>query len=544
MLASFIRTDEFDDVLVTGEVMKNPHFVSDLFNVLGIRQLTLRDRLARALTTGRLFRHQERRPELTTSKFFVELEQIIHIRRFPSEHARRSRGFPHGIRLPRALIRFLILLARNASTITRAVSLDSRRTHPTPHAVRNASSRVPIASARAIARGNSIRAIKHNYDSLSPFASYAFASRDAPAPRAMIRTRPWFTSRSLGRSWGRGDVAVCRALPRVVRPNFADFAKRRSFYFPGVSPRDVDARRHTTTTTTTTTMAVRTRASPSASTMARASATTATTARRARARGRGSGRERARARATEGERVTEDAIGALRELADGTWNVGTYKSKRKVHLVNELGDIVGEEEALANISEQPGWDDAGKMRFCVMTVSDELGIDEDEVGKRLAQLFTLVPGLEGRMGDIRIADVTRLAARVPDVALAMIRLKDILPEANLERMVAARPSLLLADADELRRKISDLRACAPRLRWDKILSDFPELWDVRDFRENIEALKEKLSITDDETLTKVLGGQPGLLLSVQSRHDMILYDNGTLRQVQATVAGDTTSDGW
>jgi len=290
---------------------------------------------------------------------------------------------------------------------------------------------------------------------------------------------------------------------------------------------------------------VRTTASPSASTMTRAlTTTTTTTARRARARWCGSGRERATARATEGERVTEDAIGALRELADGTWNVGTYKSKRKAHLVNELGDIVGEEEASENISEQPGWDDAGKMRFCVMTVSDELGIDEDEVGKRLAQLFTLVPGLEGRMGDIRIADVTRLAARVPDVALAMIRLKDILPEANLERMVAARPSLLLADADELQKKISDLRACAPRLRWDKILSDFPELWDVRDFRENIEALKEKLSVTDDETLTKVLGGQPGLLLSVQSRHDMISYDNGTLRQVEASMSGDLTSDGW
>jgi len=121
---------------------------------------------------------------------------------------------------------------------------------------------------------------------------------------------------------------------------------------------------------------------------------------------------------------------------------------------------------------------------------------------------------------------------------------EILPEANLEKMIAGRPSLLLSDADELREKIADLRACAPRLRWDAILSDFPELWEVRNFRESIDALKEKLSITDDETLTKLLGGQPNLLLTVQSRHDMISYDNGTLQQVEAMVRGDRSSDGW
>ena len=63
-------------------------------------------------------------------------------------------------------------------------------------------------------------------------------------------------------------------------------------------------------------------------------------------------------------------------------------------------------------------------------------------------------------------------------------------------------------------------------------------------RGNVEMLKEKLSVEDDDALTKLLGGRPELLLSVQSRHDMITYDNGTLAQVEAMVNGDRTSDGW
>lgn len=246
----------------------------------------------------------------------------------------------------------------------------------------------------------------------------------------------------------------------------------------------------------------------------------------------------------DGRATTEDAIDALAELSDGRWRVGRYRSKRKEHLVNELGDIVAEERSGSNIAEHVGWDDAGKLRFCVATVARELDLDEDEVGKRLVNLFTLVPGMESRIGDLKMVDVVRMTARVPDVAVAMVRLRDLLPEANLSKMVAARPSLLLEDFDELARKIGELRECAPRLRWDMILSDFPHLWEVRDMRGSVNLLKEKLAIEDDEALTKLLGGQPELLLSVQSRHDMIMYDHGTLAQVEAMVNGDRTSDGW
>ena len=279
---------------------------------------------------------------------------------------------------------------------------------------------------------------------------------------------------------------------------------------------------------------------------ATANATTSATTRRRVSSSRRARRWRRASRASreDGGETTEDAIDALAELSDGRWRVGRYRSKRKEHLVNELGDIVAEERSGSNIAEHVGWNDGGKLRFCVATVARELDLDEDEVGKKLVNLFALVPGMESRIGDVKMADVVRMTARVPDVAVAMVRLRDLLPEADLSKMVTARPSLLLEDFDEIARKIGELRECAPRLGWDAILSDFPHLWEIHDMRGNVEMLKEKLSVEDDDALTKLLGGRPELLLSVQSRHDMITYDNGTLAQVEAMVNGDRTSDGW
>ena len=64
------------------------------------------------------------------------------------------------------------------------------------------------------------------------------------------------------------------------------------------------------------------------------------------------------------------------------------------------------------------------------TVARELDLDRGrEVGKKLVNLFALVPGMESRIGDVKMADVVRMTARVPDVAVAMVRLRDLLPEA-------------------------------------------------------------------------------------------------------------------
>jgi hypothetical protein len=239
--------------------------------------------------------------------------------------------------------------------------------------------------------------------------------------------------------------------------------------------------------------------------------------------------------------VQNDAIALLSDMKENPFSVGTYHSKRATHRVNELGDIIGEDEAPENILQQPGWDDAGKLRFCVATVAAELSVSEAEVSAKLQQLFQLAPGIERRVGEIKIADLVRMVASLPDVVAAFVRLREILPGADLGKIVESRPSVLLEDLDALGKRVRELKEETPKLNWDAILTDFPQIFEIRDMAANARELAKKFPNGD---VTAMLGRQPTLLLAMQSGEDMIAYDHGSLRQVKATIEGDRTHDGW
>ena len=69
-------------------------------------------------------------------------------------------------------------------------------------------------------------------------------------------------------------------------------------------------------------------------------------------------------------------------MQDNPWSVNTYHSKRASHKVNDLGDIIGEDEAPENILEQPGWGSLDKLRFCVATDAAELDMPEADHAPR------------------------------------------------------------------------------------------------------------------------------------------------------------------
>ena len=221
------------------------------------------------------------------------------------------------------------------------------------------------------------------------------------------------------------------------------------------------------------------------------------------------------------------------------WSVNTYHSKRATHKVNELGDIIGEDEAPENILEQPGWDAAGKLRFCISTVAVELDMSEKEVEEKMDQLFTLAPGIQRRVGEVKTADIVRMVASLPDVAAAFLKLRNILPAADLSKIVESRPSILLEDLDHLAIRVKELREEAPKLNWDFVLMDFPMLFEIKNPAGNVRELASKFPGQD---VTALLGRDPSLLLGVQSRDDMISYDNGSLAQVKETTEGNAKSD--
>ena len=102
---------------------------------------------------------------------------------------------------------------------------------------------------------------------------------------------------------------------------------------------------------------------------------------------------------------------------------------------------------------------------------------------------------------------------------------------------------MLEDMDALGKRVEALRAETPRLNWDAILTDHPQLFEIGDMAGAARTLARSLA-RPGKDVADALARQPTLLLSVQSGEDMISYDHGSLKQVRATIAGDRTSDGW
>lgn len=107
------------------------------------------------------------------------------------------------------------------------------------------------------------------------------------------------------------------------------------------------------------------------------------------------------------------------------------------------------------------------------------------------------------------------------------------------KIVESRPSILLEDLDDLAIRIGELREETPKLNWDAVLTDFPMLFEIKNPAANVRELASKFPGQD---VTTLLGRKPSLLLGVQSRDDMISYDNGSLAQVNDTIKGAAKSD--
>ena len=82
-----------------------------------------------------------------------------------------------------------------------------------------------------------------------------------------------------------------------------------------------------------------------------------------------------------------------------------------------------------------------------------------------------------------------------------------MPGADLGKIVESRPSVLLEDLDALGKRVRDLKEETPRLNWDAILTDFPQMFEIRDMAANARELRRKFPEGD---ATEMLGRQPTL----------------------------------
>ena len=189
-----------------------------------------------------------------------------------------------------------------------------------------------------------------------------------------------------------------------------------------------------------------------------------------------------------------------------------------------------------NLVALPGWDAAGKERLAATIVSKELGVEPALVMERMQQLKVLLPGLASRLGTMRTADVARLAASVPDVAARLVRLRGVFKSdrCDVAAMCSIQPSLLSEETEAVAAKLEALRRLFPTIDVEALAAAAPRVLDV-----------ERTAVAAAE-LTRLMGGlgvdipqmiakDPDMLLSVQKGDDIIPYDNGSEKQVQASL---------
>lgn len=79
------------------------------------------------------------------------------------------------------------------------------------------------------------------------------------------------------------------------------------------------------------------------------------------------------------------------------------------------------------------------------TTATKMAISEEVLAQRLADLSQLLPNLVSKMAIMGPDNIAKLAADPSSVALKLVQLKGIFPEADTPRMVAHKMGLILHD---------------------------------------------------------------------------------------------------
>ena len=100
--------------------------------------------------------------------------------------------------------------------------------------------------------------------------------------------------------------------------------------------------------------------------------------------------------------------------------------------------------------------------------ADQLNMSEEELGSKLVNLQQLLPNLSQKMRVMSPEVIAKLAANPDDLAVKLVRLKQIFPQADTAKMVCSELSLVLAaDLDLVAASAAELREMLPNVNVDK-----------------------------------------------------------------------------
>ena len=147
-------------------------------------------------------------------------------------------------------------------------------------------------------------------------------------------------------------------------------------------------------------------------------------------------------------------------------------------------------------------------------VADEAGVSLESLRSNLERLERLCPPLVARRerGEVKPARLARLALDLDAVASCMMRLKLLLPNADVAEMCARKPALLEAGAVDRAEAVAAIVRTEYPLRFVSDVAGDDK--DVFDDREALEKQKETKATTDDanKKANALLASVPDILL--------------------------------
>ncbi|GAB4820354.1 hypothetical protein N2152v2_007400 [Parachlorella kessleri] len=163
------------------------------------------------------------------------------------------------------------------------------------------------------------------------------------------------------------------------------------------------------------------------------------------------------------------------------------------------------------------WTQENQARLVRIVASYELNLDVQEVEYRLHLLSTILPGLEARVAYIKPSILAGLLGDPAVVLDRLLKLKDLLPEADVGKIAVGQPQLLLQDTAAVTAELAKVRQLLPVPGLDKAIEDNPGLLDA-------EAVSEVL-----EELRRLMPSQGPVALLLQDPSWMLRVERGSKR---------------
>ena len=147
---------------------------------------------------------------------------------------------------------------------------------------------------------------------------------------------------------------------------------------------------------------------------------------------------------------------------------------------------------------------------------------------------------------MKVADLARLAAAGGEnIAERLVALCDLLPNANLAALLQRTPMIILQDFSALAAAKQALTSHFSTLdsdQLDTLIAAQPALLQPGASK----AVASLQSMLAGQDVSQLLLKNPSLLFSAQTGEDLIPYDNGSLKQLKDTLAGNegAAPQGW